>query len=150
MSKEKSLAIKLKEETKSLKEQVNALVAEKEAALIKAASLTEKVMYFIEEMPRSTIEESLFKGDHDSEDKALQKFKSRCTVHKIGYELVEEVGGDTEEDGNTYFKVYAFSDGLTNCWIKFDGWYSSYDGSELRSYFLVKPEAKQVIVFEKV
>lgn len=150
MSKEKSLAIKLKEETKSLKERVNALVAVKEAALINAASLTEKVMYFIEEMPHSTIEESLFKGYHHSEDKALQKFKSRCTAHKIGYELVEEVGGDTEEDGNTYFKVYAFSDGLTNCWIKFDGWYSSYDGSELRSYFPVKPEAKQVIVFEKV
>lgn len=151
MSKAKSLAVKLKEETKSLKDQINALVAEKEAQLIKNASLTDKVMYFVEEMPRSTTEEVLFKGyNNGTHDKAFQKFKVRLSEHTIGYELVEAVGGDTEEDGSTYFKVYNFSDGVTECWIKFDGWYSSYDGSELRSYFPVKPEVKQVTVFEKV
>ena len=151
MSKAKSLAVKLKEETKSLKAQINALVAEKEAELIKSASLTDKVMYFIEEMSRSTIEEALLKGNtYCRQDTLFQKFKARLAEHAIGFELAEEVGGDTEEDGSTYFKVYAFSDGVTECWIKFDGWYSSYDGSELRSYFPVKPEVKQVTVFEKV
>ena len=151
MSKAKSLSVKLKEETKSLKDQINALVAEKEAQLIKDAYLTDKVMYFIEEMPRGVTEEILFKGyNNGSTDKSYQKFKSRCASFKIGFELVESVGGDTEEDGSTYFKVYHFSDGVTECWIKFDGWYSSYDGSELRSYFPVKPEVKQITVFEKV
>jgi len=151
MSKAKSLAVKLKEETKSLKDQINALVAEKEAELIKNASLTDKVMYFVEELPRSTTEEVLFKGyGNGVHDKAFQKFKARLTAHSIGYELVESVGGDTEEDGSTYFKVYNFSDGVNECWIKFDGWYSSYDGAELRVYFPVKPEVKQVTVFEKV
>lgn len=151
MSKAKSLSVKLKEETKSLKDQINALVAEKEAQLIKDASLTDKVMYFIEEIPRSTIEEALFKGNtYSREDKLFQKFKARLTTHSINFELAEEVGGDTEEDGSTYFKVYNFSDGVTECWIKFDGWYSSYDGSELRSYFPVRPEVKQVTVFEKI
>ena len=151
MSKAKSLSVKLKEETKSLKDQINALVAEKEAQLIKDASLTDKVMYFIEEIPRSTIEEALFKGNtYSREDKLFQKFKARLNEHAIGFELAEEVGGDTEEDGSTYFKVYNFSDGVNECWIKFDGWYSSYDGSELRSYFPVKPEVKQVTVFEKI
>ena len=151
MSKAKSLAVKLKEETKSLKDQINALVAEKEAQLIKSASLTEKVMYFVEELPRAVTEELLFKGyNFNNQDKAWKRFLSRLAEHAIGFELAEEVGGDTEEDGSTYFKVYAFSDGVTECWIKFDGWYSSYDGSELRSYFPVKPEVKQVTVFEKV
>ena len=149
MTKAKSLAVKLKEETKSLKDQINALVAEKEAQLIKDASLTDKVLYFLEEMPRSTTEETLFKG-YNNQDKLFQKFKARCATHNIGFELIESVGGDTEEDGSTYFKVYHFSDGVTECWIKFDGWYSSYDGSELRSYFPVKPEVKQITVFEKV
>lgn len=151
MSKAKSLAVKLKEETKSLKDQINALVAEKEAQLIKNASLTDKVMYFVEEMPRGVIEELLFKGyNFNNQDKSWKRFQSRLTEHTIGFELAEEVGGDTEEDGNTYFKVYNFSDGVNECWIKFDGWYSSYDGSELRSYFPVKPEVKQVTVFEKI
>jgi hypothetical protein len=149
MSKAKSLSVKLKEETKSLKDQINALVAEKEAQLIKDASLTDKVMYFVEEMPRSTTEETLFKG-YSNQDKLLQKFKARLNEHAIGFELAEEVGGDTEEDGSTYFKVYRFSDNVNECWIKFDGWYSSYDGSELRSYFPVKPVVKQVTVFEMV
>jgi hypothetical protein len=149
MSKAKSLAVKLKEETKSLKDQINALVAEKEAQLIKSASLTDKVMYFVEEMPRSVIEETLFKG-YNNQDKLFQRFKTRLNDHAIGFELAEEVGGDTEEDGSTYFKVYNFSDGVNECWIKFDGWYSSYDGSELRSYFPVKPVIKQVTVFEMV
>lgn len=151
MTKAKSLAVKLKEETKSLKDQINALVAEKEAELIKSASLTDKVMYFIEEMSRSTIEEALFKGNtYSRQDTLFQKFKARLNEHAIGFELAEEVGGDTEEDGSTYFKVYNFSDGVNECWIKFDGWYSSYDGAELRVYFPVKPEVKQITVFEKV
>jgi hypothetical protein len=150
MSKAKSLAVKLKEETKSLKDQINALVAEKEAELIKSASLTDKVMYFIEsKMNRSTIEETLFKG-YNNQAKEFLNFKAQLSAHNIGYELAEEVGGDTEEDGSTYFKVYNFSDGVNECWIKFDGWYSSYDGSELRSYFPVKPVIKQVTVFEMV
>ena len=149
MTKAKSLSVKLKEETKSLKDQINALVAEKEAQLIKSASLTDKVMYFIEEMPRSVTEETLFKG-YSNQDKLFLRFKARLAEQKIGFSLSESVGGDTEEDGNTYFKVYRFTDNITECWIKFDGWYSSYDGAELRSYFPVRPQVKEIVVFEKV
>jgi hypothetical protein len=144
----KTLRIQLKEETKTLKEQIAALVAEKEAELIKNASLADKVIYFLEDMPRSELEDAMFRGYCNAS--VTNKIKARFTPHNINYHLAEELGGDEEEDGNVYWKVYSFSDGKEQCHIKFDGYYSSYDGSEMRSFFIVKPTTKQITVFEKV
>jgi hypothetical protein len=143
----KTLRTQLKEETKPLKEQIAALIAEKEAELIKNASLADKVIYFFEDMPRSEVEEAMFRGYGTL---LINKIKARFKPHNIDYHLVEELGGDEEESGNEYWKVYSFYDGVEDCLIKFDGHYSSYDGSELRSFFIVKPITKQITVFEKV
>jgi hypothetical protein len=144
----KTLRTQLKEETKPLKEQIATLIAEKEAELIKNASLADKVIYFFEDMPRSEVEDAMFRGYCNAGVTA--KIKARLTPHNITYHLAEELGGDEEEDGNDYWKVYAFADGKEQCHIKFDGHYSSYDGSEMRSFFIVKPTTKQITVFEKV
>ena len=144
----KTLRAQLKEETKTLKDQIAALVAEKEAELLKKASLADKVIYFLEDAPRSDIEECMFRGYYNAT--AINKIKARFAPHNITFHLAESLGGDEEEDGNVYWKVYSFSDGVEDCFVKFDGYYSSYDGSEMRSFFIVKPTVKQVTVFDKV
>jgi hypothetical protein len=144
----KTLRAQLKDETKPLKEQIATLIAEKEAELIKNASLADKVIYFFEDMPRSDVEEAMFRGYCNAA--VTNKIKARLAPHNITYFLADELGGDEEEDGNVYWKVYSFSDGKEQCHIKFDGYYSSYDGSEMRSFFVVAPVTKQITVFEKV
>lgn len=143
-----TIRAQLKAETKTITQQINALVKEKEVELLKAASLADKVMYFLEDMPRSEVEEAMFRGYCNAS--ITDKLKLRLKPYSITYTLADELGGDEEEDGNVYWKVYAFSDGKEVCHIKFDGYYSSYDGSEMRGFFIVKPVTKQVIVFEKV
>ncbi len=143
-----TIRAQLKAETKTITQQLNALVKEKEDELLKAASLSDKVMYFLEAMPRSEVEEAMFRGYCNAS--ITDKLKLRLKPYNITFNLADELGGDEEEDGNVYWKVYAFSDGKEACHIKFDGYYSSYDGSEMRSFFIVKPVTKQVIVFEKV
>ncbi len=139
---------KLKAETKSINQQINAMVKEKEAELLKSASLADKVMYFLEDIPRSELEEAMFRGYCNAS--ITDKIKLRLKPYNITYTLVDELGGDEEEDGNVYWKVYVFKDGEETCHIKFDGYYSSYDGSEMTCFFVVAPVTKQVIVFEKV
>jgi len=141
---------KLKAETKTITEQINALVKEKEVELLKAAPLAEKVMYFLEDTQRSTLNEGLFKG-YACDAAAMQKFNLRLKEHNIGYELVERIGGDEEETGNTYFAVWSFGDLKTKeeVFVKFDGYFSSYDGAEMNSFFIAKPVEKTIIEYKK-
>lgn len=143
-----TIRAQLKAETKTITQQINALVKEKEVELLKAATLADKVMYFLEDMPRSEVEDAMFRGYCNAS--ITDKLKLRLQPYNITYFLADELGGDEEEDGNVYWKVYSFSDGKEQCHIKFDGYYSSYDGSEMRSFFIVAPVSKQITVFEKV
>ena len=62
----------------------------------------------------------------------------------ITFENVDSYGG--EGKGEDYWSVYKFTLDNEVCWIKFDGWYSSYNGSEYSEFFFVEP--KEVVVTE--
>ena len=62
----------------------------------------------------------------------------------ITFENVDSHGG--EGKGEDYWSVYKFTLDNEVCWIKFDGWYSSYNGSEYSEFFFVEP--KEVVVTE--
>lgn len=51
--------------------------------------------------------------------------------------------------GDEYWSVYSFTDGKETVYIKFDGWYQSYNGSEFTEWFFVEPKQKTVTIFEK-
>lgn len=148
-----SIRSKLKAETKSITEQINALVKEKEVELLKAAPLAEKVMYFLEDTQRNTLQETFFKDfTHDTHAKSLHvKLAARLKEHNIGFELTERIGGDEEESGSTYFAVWSFGDLTTNeeVFVKFDGYYSSYEGAEMQGFFIAKPVEKTIIEYQK-
>lgn len=146
-----SIRAQLKAETKTITQQINALVKEKEAELLKTASLSDKVIYFLEDTDRSTLNEGLFKG-YAQNSAAMQKFNERLKEHNIGYEFTERIGGDEEETGNTYFAIWSFGDLKTKeeVFVKFDGYFSSYDGADMNSFYLVKPVEKTIIEYQKV
>lgn len=62
----------------------------------------------------------------------------------ITFKSVNSYGG--EDQGEDYWSVYKFTLDNEVCWIRFDGWYSSYSGSEYSKLSFVKP--KEVVVTE--
>ncbi len=60
----------------------------------------------------------------------------------ITFKNVDSYGG--EDQGEDYCSVYEFTLDNEVCWIKFDGWYSSYTGREYTEFFFVEP--KEVVV----
>jgi hypothetical protein len=80
------------------------------------------------------------------EDDVIQ-FKKQLNEAKINFELVDRYGG--EDQGTDYWSVYSFTDGMQVVFIKFDGWYASYDGSTYEEFYEVQPVEKTITVFEK-
>ena len=62
------------------------------------------------------------------------------------FELVDGYGG--EGFGERYWSVYHFK--THDIFIKFDGWYQSYRGSEFEKMFQVVPEEVTVIKYKPV
>lgn len=81
----------------------------------------------------------------DSEE--IQAFRKLLKDENITFENVDRYGG--EDQGSNYWSVYSFSDGMQVVFIKFDGWYASYEGSTYEEFFEVTPVEKTITVFEK-
>lgn len=79
-------------------------------------------------------------ADHDS-------FLDALKVNNITFKHVTCFGG--EEQGKEYWSVYEFTDGTSKVFVKFDGWYASYNGSEYEEFYFVEPVSTQVIVYNK-
>ena len=59
---------------------------------------------------------------------------------------VDSYGG--EDEGSNYYKVIKFTRGSETVFIKFWGWYASYDGAEYQDFSIVTPKEKTVVVYE--
>ena len=66
----------------------------------------------------------------------------------VDFSRVADYGG--EDMGSEYWKVYKFTDKNTGeeVYIKFDGWYASYEGAEYTEMSIVQPVVKTVTVYE--
>jgi hypothetical protein len=64
------------------------------------------------------------------------------------FELVASHGG--EGQGDEYWSVYKFTDNVSGeqVFIKFDGWYQSYNGAEYEGLSVVQPKEKLVTFYE--
>jgi len=51
---------------------------------------------------------------------------------------VASYGG--EDQGTTYYSVYKFTQGDISVYIKFSGWYASYNGAEYQGFSFVVPK----------
>ena len=64
----------------------------------------------------------------------------------IDTELVKHFGG--EDMGSNYYGIYKFTRGDETVFIKFHGWYASYDGSYYEGFNVVTPKEKTVAVYD--
>lgn len=89
-------------------------------------------------------------GYQDYRDKDLyhvSDFEMWATDNDVSKpETVEDFGG--EDMGSNYYKVIKFTRGDEVVFIKFHGWYASYDGSYYEGFNVVTPKEKTVVVYD--
>jgi alpha-amylase/alpha-mannosidase (GH57 family) len=95
----------------------------------------------------------LFYGDFQMEesswdDQIRKHFRSQLNEKNISATLIDRHGGEGE--GDDYWSVYSFTDGTDTVYVKFQGWYASFVGSEFTDYFFVAPREITMVVFDAV
>jgi hypothetical protein len=76
----------------------------------------------------------------------LSEFRSICASNGITFQHVTNHGGEGESED--YWSVYSFSTSDHVVFVKFYGWYQSYNGSEYEDFKLVKPVDRMVTFYE--
>lgn len=74
------------------------------------------------------------------------EFNQSCRELDIDYKFVDSFGG--EGMGDDYWSVYSFFKGEEKVYVKFHGWYQSYNGAEYTDWFFVEPKQKTITVYE--
>lgn len=66
----------------------------------------------------------------------------------VSFACVDSYGG--EGQGDTYYSVYKFTDNSSGeeVYLKFNGWYASYNGAEYTDLSIVRPKEKTVVAYE--
>lgn len=90
-------------------------------------------------------EVSLERGYYDSTE--VTEFKEKLQKEGIVITHIERYGG--EDQGREYWSVYSFSKGDDIVYVKFDGWYASYNGSEYEEWYFAKAVPKKGFDFTK-
>lgn len=103
--------------------------------------LNEKINEGGYEVKRTFFESSAGEPDMWSKDE-YKNFWYSLEADGVGFEHQDSYGG--EGLGEEYWSVYSFTKDDTTVYIKFDGWYQSYNGSEYQEWFFVEP--KEVVV----
>ena len=75
-----------------------------------------------------------------------QEDKDALTAAGIAVELIDNYGG--EEQGSQYWSIYKFTKGDESVFVKFNGYYASYVGSEFQEFMFVEPKQKTITVYE--
>lgn len=86
------------------------------------------------------------RGENDYED--LTDFLNSAQEEDVNFEHEDNYGG--EGQGDDYWSVYKFTKGTESVFVKFNGWYASYNGSEYSEWFFVKAVPKTGFDFVKI
>lgn len=111
--------------------------------------LKDKIVDLLTEADRDVLVEFFHGEVNDNitwDSGEVSEFRKALSDADIRFEFVDRYGG--EDQGSDYWSVYSFSDGMQVVFIKFDGWYASYEGSTYEKFFEVKPVEKTITVYE--
>lgn len=87
-----------------------------------------------------------FHSEYYNDYYGVQEDRDALTEAGIDVEHVDNHGGEGE--GEDYWSVYRFTKGDDTVYVKFQGWYASYVGSEFNEWFFVEPKQKTITVYE--
>lgn len=73
-------------------------------------------------------------------------FSQACRELNINYKHEDSFGG--EGMGDEYWSVYSFFRGEEKVYVKFNGWYQSYNGADYTEWLFVEPKQKTITVYE--
>ena len=76
---------------------------------------------------------------------SADEFVQACKAELVNYHYEDSFGG--EGQGEDYWSVYSFTNGTDVVYVKFNGWYASYSGSEFTEWFFVEPKKVEVVQY---
>lgn len=76
---------------------------------------------------------------------SVDEFVQACKAELVNYHYEDNFGG--EGQGEDYWSVYSFTNGTDIVYVKFNGWYASYSGSEFTEWFFVEPKKVEVVQY---
>jgi hypothetical protein len=115
-------------------------------------NLKQKVQALLAETPNDVINDffqseiSETYSSYDSEE--ATETRAQFAAVGITFEYMDDYGG--EDQGKDYWSVYSFTDKTDKVYVKFNGWYQSYNGSEFSEFFFVQPKEVKVIQYFNV
>ena len=95
----------------------------------------------------------LFHSEYNSEPSKWdpdEEKEFRAALAEAGVVCQHEDNYGGEGQGDDYWSVYSFTRGDEKVYVKFNGWYASYNGAEFTEWFFVEPKEKVITVFEPV
>jgi hypothetical protein len=99
----------------------------------------------------SDLKQAMFRSDYPSEGYEYNGEFENAVLAKakelgLRVDFCDNHGGEGED----YWSVYSFTDGYQVVYVKFQGWYASYNGAEFTEWFFVEPKQVQVTQYEKI
>lgn len=89
---------------------------------------------------------AFFNSEYPSDYYGVDEDREALDKAGIKAEHVDNHGGEGE--GDDYWSVYKFTKGDDTVFVKFQGWYASYHGSDFNEWFFVEPKQKTITVYE--
>ena len=91
---------------------------------------------------------SEFGGTYFSDPEAYTEVNN--TLGNLGISAEHQTNHGGEGEGDSFWSVYKFTQGEVTVFVKFDGSYQSYNGSEYDSWYFVEPKEVTVTEYFKV
>jgi len=90
----------------------------------------------------------MWSGNHWDTSEPYDDTPEEWKNMNVSFTCVDSYGG--EGMGDEYWSVYKFTDNNTGeeVYVKFDGWYASYEGATYGNCFVVQPKEKTITVYE--
>jgi hypothetical protein len=109
-------------------------------------SLKEEIKALFDAQDNKEVERQFFYSEFTNvtqwDEDCVTEFKAE--LNKLGVNFNHEARHGGEGKGDAFWTVYSFTKGDEKVFVRFDGWYQSYNGAEYTEWFFV--ELKEVVV----
>jgi hypothetical protein len=109
-------------------------------------SLKNTIKELLDEAGHSTLESAFFHEEIDCGYGDDDELGDKLRNLSVAFECVEQHGGEGE--GEDFYTVFKFTKDVETVFVKFQGWYQSYNGSEMTDWAFVTPKQVMVTIYE--